>query len=282
LPIRFTLLALILLVSIQGNGQKLLSTGVFTGFNIPLTLDQGINMDPRYQIRYDIKWVPLGVNVDVDLEGYSFMTNPSFMTIGQNFYVANTVGGQVGRRTINLTYFQLPVGMKVHIIDLSFFRISAVASVGFSYLLTGEERITHDVSKMWFPDPVLPKLPPTYTVEYDGVIVPELKKELLVGTGDYKPIQLFGAAGLRSDWDVSSTTRLSMDLRVNMNFTDPRDAAYLDKVKSYDAFYDLYGTRTDLYITFTVGVARILELEKQTSQAPRNKYKPKHKLRSPK
>src|SRR5690606_29609 len=187
---------LVLLISLTTitQAQRILSTGVFTGFTIPLTIDQGIAVDPRYQTRYDIKWMPVGVNVALDFDHYGFLINPSLTTIGQNFYVANSVGGQVGYRRINMTYLQLPVGVKVRIIDLSFFRVNFTSAVAAGMLLKGSEKITHEQSKLTFPAEVEPLLPPDYIIEYDGVVVPSLRGVEVVNTANYNKIQLFASA----------------------------------------------------------------------------------------
>lgn len=273
---------ILITISSGVSAQTLVSAGSFTGFTIPLTFDQGIDVDPRYQTRYDIKWAPIGFNFGIDFEGYGFMTNPSVATIGQNLYVANTVGGHVGRRNINLTYLQLPVGMKLRLIDLSFFRISLAGSVGASFLLKGSETISHASSKMWFPDEVKPNLPPEYTIEYDGVIVPNISNQEIVSSDNYNLVQFFGSLGIRSDWDVSEKTRISMDLRGNICFSDPRNNDFIGKVKNYEQIYDIYGRRTDVFVSLTVGVSRIAEIEKKGSKFKKYKKVTPGKKRKPK
>lgn len=239
--------------------QTVLSAGVFSGFTIPLTIDQGINRDQRYQNRYDIKWAPIGVNLAIDFESYGFLINPSIATIGQNFWVLNSVGGQIGIRKIKMDYLQIPVGVKVHLIDLSFFRVSMTGSVGAGILLNGSETITHEAGKMIFPVEVEPVLPPDYTVEYDGVVVPRVKKVAITTTESYNVLQLFGSLGIRSDWDVSEKSRVSFDLRSNFGFTDTRNNTYLKMINNYMALYDTYGKRKEVYVSFTLGFSRILE-----------------------
>ncbi len=266
----------------HASAQTLVSAGIFTGFTIPLTNDKGINIDPRYQTRYDIKWVPIGFDLGIDFEGYGFLTNPSVVSIGQNFYMANTVGGQVGNRKINLTYLQLPIGMKLHLIDLSFFRVSLAGSVGASLLLKGSETISHESSKMWFPDEVKSSLPPEYIVEYDGVIVPDIHDQEIVSQNNFKPIQFFGSLGIRSDWDVSEKMRVSFDLRGNLYFADARNKSFVTQVKNFEQVYDIYGRRTDIFVSFTVGVSRIHELKKTGSKFKKYKKSTPTKTRQPK
>ena len=85
-------------------GQKLVSTGVFTGLTAPFTLDQGTSDDPRYQQRYVVKYAPIGFNFEIDYDGFGTITSPSYMKDGQNFNVLNSVGGQMGVRKINMQF----------------------------------------------------------------------------------------------------------------------------------------------------------------------------------
>src|SRR6478609_2485351 len=158
-PTRSLLFLFLLTVcAITGNAQQVNSLGIFTGITVPYTFDSGINKDPRYRIKYDIKFAPFGVHYGVDYDGYGFLIDPSITKIGQNFNVINNQGGQVGERKIDMTYFQLPVGLKLHIIDLSFFRVSFIASVGVGFLIDGNETVTHRDSKLIFPTEVYPEL----------------------------------------------------------------------------------------------------------------------------
>lgn len=275
LPTRLTCLTCFLLFFVTySQAQTILSGGVFTGFTLPLTFDQGINKDSRFQGRYDVKWAPIGFNFDIDLEGYSLMTNPSVATFGQNFYILNTVGGQVGIRRINLTSVQIPVGVKLHLIDLSFFRVSFVGSLAAGFLLKGSETITHRESKLLFPTAVLPSLPPDYVAEYDGVIVPSMKGKEIAGKDSFNQVQLFIATGVRGDWDIADHMRLSLDLRFNYGVLDPRNSSYLQKIRSNQSIYDIKGWRRDVFVSFTLGVARINELDTKGSKYKKYHYGP--------
>lgn len=245
------------------HAQKVVSTGMFTGFTVPITLDQGINQDPRYQARYDLKWLPIGFNIALDINDFGIQFSPNVATLGQNFYIANSVGGQVGLRRIKLVYLQLPVGAKVRLIDFSFLRISMVASVSPSLLLSGRETITHDAAKLTFPEAVEASLPEDYDVEYDGVAVPKLRDKVITDKSDYKPFQVFSALGVRADWDMVARSRLSFDLRTNVGILDPRSNQQIAMIKRNEAIYDIYGRRVDLFISFAIGFSKTLELDKR-------------------
>ena len=81
-----------------------------------------INKDPRYQGRYEAKFAPIGVNIGLDYEGFGLIFGPGIINVGQNFYVTNTSGGQEGLRKIDLQYLNVPIALKVHLINLSFLK----------------------------------------------------------------------------------------------------------------------------------------------------------------
>lgn len=275
---------LLLLASLYftaGWAQQINSLGVFTGITVPYTFDAGINKDARYRTKYNVKFAPIGVHYGVDYQGYGVMIDPCITRIGQNYNVINTQGGHVGERKIDLTYFYFPAGLKLHIIDLSFFRVSFVASVGFGMLLKGQESIVHQDSKLTFPTDVTGPYPsaentqfelenPGYIVEYDGVLVPNINsnspQSKLLTKDDFQSFQIFGGIGFRSDWDITEEWRISFDLRGNIGALESRKEDYLDKVKAHDAIYDIYGTRRDLFLSVNIGFARTVEIERKEKE----------------
>jgi hypothetical protein len=281
----------------MASGQQVNSVGIFTGLTIPYTFDAGINKDPRYRTKYNVKFAPVGVHLGIDYEGYGFMIDPSIIKIGQHFNVINIDGGEVGERAINLTYFQIPLSLKLHLIDLSFFKVSLVTSVGAGFLLNGQETITHNHGflRLRFPTNVVGTYPspendafeaahPGYTVEYDGVQVPVRTDLELLAKDDYGSFQLFGAVGFRSDWDVSETWRVSFDLRLNGGLFEPRKQAYLDQIKANTAIYDIEGGRRDLFLSFNIGIARTVEIEprqKERAVRARQENKPRKPVKYP-
>ncbi|MBX2955430.1 MAG: outer membrane beta-barrel protein [Cyclobacteriaceae bacterium] len=263
----FMLISTLLLSYLQAAGQEVYSLGVFTGFTIPYTWDEGINKDPRYRIKYNLKFAPIGVHYGVDRQGFGFTFDPSVFVTGQNFNVINTSGGDVGERNIDLTFINVPVGFKLHMIDMSFFKVSFVASAGVSYMMSGKETITHMDSKLTFPPQAYPNLPPDYIVEYDGVLVPNIKNLELINKSDFNQLQVYGAIGFRSDWDISENYRISFDLRGCYGIFDPRKQTYIDKVNAYEAIYDLPGNRRDMFAYITVGISKIVEIDSKEKLA---------------
>jgi hypothetical protein len=227
------------------------------------TIDDGIASDPRYTTRYKVGFAPIGVYLGVDYEGFGIGASPGLVNLGQTFYVVNTVGGQDGRRTLDMQYLQIPVAFKVHVINLSFFRVSALASVAPAYLLRGRELVEHSASKLIFPTEVYPILPPDYTVQYDGVVVPEVHDYVISDEEDFKPFQIFVAAGFRSDWDVSDHWRVSLDFRLNYGIYETRTDEYLQRLNNYQELYAVPGSRHDLFPQLTLGISRFINLEKR-------------------
>jgi Outer membrane protein beta-barrel domain len=239
------------------------SVGAFGGLTSTFTFDEGINIDPRYQAKYGADFIPGGIHLGVDYMGFGFMIDPQITQIGQTFNILNTQRGQVGERSVNITYFQLPFSYKKHIIDLSFFKVSFVAGISYAQLLNGNERITHSASKLNFPAAVYTILPDTYQVEYDGVVSPTVNNLATLNKSDFKKVQVIGSLGIRSDWDVTDHARLSFDFRANMGTFDPRSTDYLDRANNDQTIYEIGGERRDLFFSLTLGYSRYLFIEKK-------------------
>ncbi len=263
--------------------QQTHSLGIFSGVTIPYTWDEGILKDPRYREKYGIKTAPFGIHYGVDFEGYGFTFDPAVFRIGQYFNVTNVLGGDVGERKIDVTYLQTPAGFKLHMIDLGFFKVSFVASAGVALLLSGKETISHTAATLKFPAGVIPNLPPEYTPTFPGsteIISPVINNQVMLKKSDFRPIQVFGGIGFRSDWDVGETVRLSFDFRAHYGVFEPRTDSYLNRVENNEAIYDRSGNRRDLFAMLTVGISRTAEIEPQEKKsqvrkrAERKPYRP--------
>ena len=262
------------------------SIGVFSGFSSSFINDEGISKDPRYKYKYNFRAIPVGLHLGLDFAGHGFMADPQITEIGQIFNILNTSGGQVGRRSIRQQYLQIPFSYKKHIIDLSFFKVSWVFGLSPAIMLSASETISHNQSKLRFPDYTLTTLqsPPFvalgYEVEYDGVNVPQLSKQEILRKEDFRTFQLFGSIGLRSDWDVTDHARISFDLRANVGLWDPRTNDYLDRAKNQQTLYEIEGARRDIFVSLTLGYARYLAIERKNrvkKVTPFQYYGPKRK-----
>ncbi len=238
------------------------SLGVNTGITTSYTMDQGIDRDPRYRQYYNVKFAPIGLNLGVNYEFIGVVLSPGVINIGQNAYVINTVDGQDGLRSLNLRYLNLPLAIKVYIINLAFLKISGIAAVSPAYLIAGSETITHSETKLFFPEDVYPILPAGYTAEYNGVSVPAVERAVISEKKDFRQLQVFAAAGVQSDWDISNHWRVIFDLRFNYGLLDPRTDDYLDRLNSHQTLYDMPGKRRDMFVQLSVGIARYIEFEK--------------------
>jgi hypothetical protein len=259
------LFSLFIFISCSGNAQNVISFGIFTGISMPFTFDQGISSDPRYTARNDIKLCPIGINYGIDYDGFGFNFSPGIITTGQNFNVVNTFGGREGVRKIKMTYLNIPVGVKLHLIDLRSVKISFLASTGFSFLLNATETVSHNESKLRFPSQVISNLPPDYTVDNDGVLVPKVDQYSMSAKDDFNKYQINIAIGFRSDWNVTDIWRISLDLRLNYGILEPRADTYLATLNSYGTLYDIPGKRRDIFGNLNLGVSRYLYVDKKKS-----------------
>jgi len=267
----------LLLVTRSYGQERTISLGVFSGATTTYSWDEGVNSDSRYETRYDVKLAPIGISYGVDYEGYGFVLTPGLINIGQKYNVINTVGGQEGIRKARIQYLNLPVAFKVHIIDLSFFRVSVLVGGSAAFLLSARETITHRAAKLRFPASVYPILPGDYEVEYDGVVSPAVSNYTMLDKTDYRKLQIFADAGFRSDWDITDAWRVSFDFRVCYGLFEPRTDAYMERLNARQTLYDLPGKRRDLYATLTVGIARYIELDKKSTAKKKNIHTPARK-----
>jgi hypothetical protein len=261
----FKLLFLLLTGSVCAQ-QHSVGLGIHSGFTIPVAIDKGMDSDPRYSKQYTIKAAPIGVTFMKDFTGFGFVLSPGIAVIGQNYAVVNTEGGHIGKREIDLSYFQVPFAFKLHLIDLDFFRVSALAFVNAGLLYNAKDRISHETGKMFFPEETYPHLPDSYSVQFDGVAVPDVRRMSLSGNEQYNKIQLFAGAGLRSDWDVSNHWRVSVDFRVNYGLMETRTTEHTSLISEYRSIYDSPGKRKDLFAHFSIGIGRFIDFDKSDKE----------------
>ncbi|HRI80410.1 MAG TPA: outer membrane beta-barrel protein, partial [Cyclobacteriaceae bacterium] len=222
---------------------------------------------PRFQSRFSIRGTPIGFHYGYDRPGFGYVISPSLLTIGQKYDILNSTGGFVGTRDITMKYLSLPLALKFHVNDLSFFRLSVVAAVDFCFLMDGQETFTHEASKLRFPAGVSVPTDPGYTVVYDGVFVPSVSNQVHVSKDKFNSFQLFAGIGTRADLDLSEDWSVMIDGRANFGLLDSRNQAYLNELASptgppdiagKPGAPDLNGQRRDIFLSVTFGVSRII------------------------
>jgi hypothetical protein len=272
---RFALFVFLLCPYEPASSQDVESFGVFGGFNIPITIDKGLEKDPRFLSKFIIKGTPVGFQYGYDKPGLGFVVSPSYLQIGQKYSILNTTGGEVGSRDISMNYFSLPVAIKFHVNDLSFFRLSLVAAIDFCFLVDGKETFTHFPSKLKYPAGVSIPTDPGYAVTYDGVFVPNVVKQVHVSKDKFNTFQMFGAIGVRSDLDLSDKWSVMIDGRANFGLRESRTDEYLNTlsnptgppdINGRPGAPDLSGTRRDIFLSVTFGVSRIIKTKTEFKQ----------------
>jgi hypothetical protein len=249
-------------------GQDVESFGVFGGLNFPFTIDQGLNKDPRFFGKFSIRGTPVGAAYGYDKIGFGFVVTPQYMQVGQTFLIQNRVGGEVGRREVNMNYFSIPAALKIHMSDLAFFRLSLVASIAPSFLIRGQEVITHEAAKLRYPASVLVPAEPGYSETFDGVFVPAVDKQVYVANNKFNSFNLFAAIGFRSDFEFSENWALNFDGRANFGIFDTRKSSYLDQLRAPDNVPDLFGQRREVFLSLTIGISRTLTIKKDFKPKP--------------
>ena len=292
---RFLFIGLLLVAEHLAFGQNVESFGIFGGLNVPFTLDQGLNKDPRFVAKGVLRASPIGLFYGYDKSGYGFAITPSYMKVGQVYKVRNTTGGDVGFRDVKMDYISIPVALKIHINDISFFRLSLVASVAPSFLINGQETLSHDATKLKYPSGVSVPTDPGYSISYDGVFVPKISNQVYVSKDKFSAFQLFGAIGLRSDFDLNDDWSLNFDGRANFGIFESRSATYIEQlrvpsgpadVNGKPGAPDLYGARRDVFLSLEIGICRIFQTKekfkvKQSDRSVGPKGIPKPRNRKP-
>ncbi|MDZ4714395.1 MAG: outer membrane beta-barrel protein [Cytophagales bacterium] len=287
---QYALGAFLLLLVPLLNAQNIESFGVFGGINVPITIDKGLENDPRFVSKFSIVGTPFGFHYGYDRPGFGYVFSPSYLTVGQTFIIKNTTGGDVGTRDITMNYISLPIALKFHLNNLAFFRLSMVAALDFCFLVDGKETYTHSASKLRYPAGVSIPTDPGYTIAYDGVFVPAVSDLVHVPKDKFNFFQLFGGVGMRADLDLNEDWSLMADGRANFALFDSRNSEYLDKLANPSGpadFFgkpgapDLNGSRRDVFLCFTLGVSRIITTkpkfrERHSSPIPKMTY-PKRK-----
>jgi hypothetical protein len=263
--------------------QNIESFGVFGGFNIPITIDKGLEKDSRYQSVFLIRGTPVGFHYGYDRPGFGYVISPSYLSIGQKYTIKNSTGGDVGTRDISMNYLSVPIALKFHINDLSFFRFSMVAAVDFCFLLDGKETETNVAAKLRYPPGVSVPTDPGYTIAYDGVFVPALNNKVQVSKDKFNVFQIFGGIGVRADLDLNDKWSVMADGRANFGLFDSRSGAYVNQLKTPSGpndingnpgAPDLYGQRRDVFLSATFGISRII--------TTKSKFKERHSKPIPK
>jgi hypothetical protein len=250
----------------DAKAQHIESWGVFAGMNFPFTIDQGLRNDPRYYGKLTLRATPVGVAYGYDRVGHGFVITPSYLKIGQKYIIRNTTGGDVGTRDIKMDYISVPIALKLHLNDLSFFRLSVVASINFDYLINGQEIVTHSASKLNYPPGVIIPDDPGYVEVYDGVIVPEVNGQVYVNKEQFKSFQVSAGVGFRSDFDFNEDWSMNFDGRAVFGIFDPRDKSYIEELQggtTAQPATDLYGQRRDVYLAGTIGISRIIQIKQK-------------------
>ncbi len=289
---RAVLFGLFFLILTHASAQNIEAFGVFGGFNFPFTVDPGLNKDPRFVGRLTFRGTPVGFSYGYDRVGHGILITPNYTQAGQKFIIKNTTGGEIGTRDVQMNYLSIPIALKLHINDMSFFRLSLVAAISPSFLMKGQETFTikspDQAAKLRYPAGVSVPTEPGYEKVYDGVFVPQLDNDVHVSNDKFNSFQLFAALGLRSDFDLNDDWSINFDGRANFGIFDPRKSTYIEELKNPagpEDFYgnpgapDLYGQRREIFLSVSFGISRIIQIKQKfkskQSTSPALKSAPK-------
>ncbi len=263
-------------VAVHLYAQDIRSYGAFAGLNFPLTLDQGLLKDPRFFSKFTARGTPFGFLYAYDKVGYGYMIMPQYMQVGQTYLIQNTIGGEVGKREIRMNYVSLSAALKIHLADLAAARVSIVAAVTPSFLIKGEELITHSAAKLRYPPIVAIPADPGYIPAFDGVFVPAVSEQVQVSGDKFNAFNLFAGIGIFSEFSFSENWSVNLEGRANFGIFETRNTAYLDRLQAADP-PDIYGQRREVFLSVTFGIAHTLTLKNSFKPRPMGHKKSSYK-----
>jgi hypothetical protein len=233
--------------------------GLTTGYGATFIADKGISDAPRYKAAMTYNWSPVGINAGIDFgKKFGLTVEGILANHGQNFDIIDIADKVVGRREIDLKYFQLPLLMRFMNEGNSAVRGNFNLGGQVSFLTSATDKLHYSASTQTFPAGAALPAGAVGVQRPDGNTQAVLlaQPETVVMSkkdGDFKKIgyQVVAAFGL--DIDLSRHLYLAIQLRGNYNLTDMRIDKVIDEVRKKQTT-DVYGRRADYQIGLQGGI----------------------------
>lgn len=215
--------------------------GVTTGLNNTwIKVDNGEQHNQHYQYQKTFKTAPVGV-----LAGYKFndrhdvLVEAYLSNQGQQYNLTDDGGNTVGKKSINLTYLQIPLLFKFTSGNATRFNLFFGPQAGF--LIKGEEINYFDKTTTATIAGGSTKTIPagTYTLAKK-----EKSHSLTHHAGGLHAIDPTLALGFGLEKDVTDKLYLSANLRFNYGFRDIRDTEHTRDTYDFDHYilrYNIFG-----------------------------------------
>ena len=222
---------------LKGNFHLGITTAVH---NTWIKVDNEEELNEHYTYKTTFKWAPVGI-----VAGYQFNDRQELMAEaylsnqGQNYNITDDNGNNVGKKTIKLTYLQVPLLWKFMTGDAIRFNLHFGPQAGF--LIKGEE-----VNRLDKTTTVTIPGPSTKTIQAGTYTLAKKDKgdPLDKRVGGLNAVDPSVVLGFGVEKDVKDNLYVSGNLRFNYGFKDIRDTESTRDEFDFDHYilrYNIFG-----------------------------------------
>lgn len=260
---RLIQVTLLISISLISAGRILaqvdIHVGLATGYGATFVADKGISDAPRYKSIMTYNWSPVGINAGIDFGKKFGLTMEGIIAgHGQNYDIIDIADKVVGRREIELKYFQLPLLMRFMNEGNAAVRGNFNLGGQVAFLTSATDKLHYSMSTQTFPAGAALPAGAVGVQRPDGntqAILPAQPGTEVMNKkdGDFKKIGYQAVAAFGLDIDLSRHLYLSIQLRGNYNLTDMRNDKIIEEIRKKQTT-DAYGRRADYQIGLQGGI----------------------------
>jgi hypothetical protein len=257
---RLLLIGLVLFTVSNGFAQLVqVHMGATTAVNATFVLDKGLSEDPRYNSTYTYKFAPVGFNFGVNFGRKFGLSLESILSHQGDVYQIIDAAEQVkGKRTIDMTYLQLPLLMNFLGGGNGGARANFNIGPQLSLLQKAKETVQADAGTYTIPDQMsfqdIKEQFPDATDNGDGTYnmgaIPStdvLTKE----ANDFKNQEFAIAGAFGLDIDLSKHMYLTTQVRATYSLTDMRNEDVIQQIKDGG---NIFANRANLLVGVQLGL----------------------------
>lgn len=240
----------------QGIAQQV-HVGLTTAVNATFVLDKGLSEDPRYNATYTFNTAPLGFNFGVDLgRTFGLSLESIYSQQGQVYDIIDAAKEVKGKRTIDVSYLQLPLLMRFMSGGNAGVRANFNLGPQLSFLTDATESISYEAGTYTIPDDPDFELPDGATDNGDGTYTTGAVEPTDIMTkkaNDFREAEFQIAAAFGLGIDIARHFYVTSQIRANYSLTDMRNGDVIDAIKNGDGS-DLFGERANLLVGVQLGL----------------------------
>jgi Outer membrane protein beta-barrel domain len=266
LSIIFTSLILFALGTNTQVSAQTLHVGATTAINATFVLDNGLNDDPRYNTTFTYKLAPIGLAVGLDFKsGVALQVEGILAKQGQVFELINAAKQVVGKREIDLTYFQVPVMFKYIGNMQGKTRFNFMAGPQLAFLTAGKEFVTAPAGTYSTPAGIQQTLlssvygqPAIINANNTYTTLTSANEYVVASFNNPDPLKNYTnfdlqiAGGFGVDFTVADKIYISALVRASYGILDARGSDLVSSIKGGTS-KELFGRRSNLLVGVQIG-----------------------------